>query len=425
MAVAAPSFLSFGMNRLVFLAPAAALLAATACQPQANTPQSTLPGAAAATRPAASAAPADVLAAANAFLATLSASQRDTLVRQFSAANAARWSNLPAGFVPRLGLKMSDLDSTQAAAALAVVRAATGTAADEGFAEIQQLRAADDNLRAAPPDTSFRSRPGGEPPPGMGGPPPGMRPGMGGPPPGMRRGPGGPPPLGGDDYGSGLYFIAFLGQPSATGTWMLQFGGHHLATNVTFNRGAVAGATPKFEGVEPLRFTTTTSKVLPKGTTYAPMSAEAAGVLALVRGLTPAQQQQARLGQRFNDVVLGPGQDGRFPATKVGLPGRQLSAAQRQLVLAALRPWVQDADDATAARLLAEYEKQLPDTYVAYAGTGRFTSSGDYLRLDGPGLWLEFVCQNGIIYHRQIHYHSIWRDHTRDYGGEFSGKLGQ
>jgi hypothetical protein len=367
-----------------------------------------------------------VVKAANAFMATLSPGQRSTVVQAFTAENAAKWSNLPAGFVPRLGLKLGDLDSTQVQAALAVIQAATGTAANEGYSEIQQLRAADDNLTAAPPGTGFGpGKPGAGPPPGMrpGGPPPGMGPGPGSPPPGMRRGPGGgrPPGLGADDYGSGVYFIAFLGTPSASDTWMLQFGGHHLATNITFGKGGVTGVTPKFEGVEPLRFTTANAKVLPRNTTYTPLSDEAATMLAMLKGLTPAQNKQAKLPQSFFDVLLGPGQDGNFPTTKVGLPCKQLSRAQQALVMAAMAPWVQDSDDATAASLLATYQRQLADTYVAYAGSGSFTSNGDYVRIDGPDVWIEFVCQNGVVYHSQIHYHSIWRDHSRDYGGNFYG----
>jgi hypothetical protein len=387
----------------------AALLANTACQHTTNQNSATNshPQAPPIADSTAGAATANVLKAANAFMATLSASQRTTLLQDFTAENAARWSNFPAGFVPRLGLKLGDLDSTQTQAALAVIQAATGTAANEGYGEIQQFRAADDNLSAAPVPTGFGPDKPGD------GPPPGMRPG--GPPPGRKPG------LGGNDYGSGLYFIAFLGTPSATGTWMLQFGGHHLATNITFDKGSVTGATPKFEGTEPLSFTTANAKVLPKNTTFAPMAGEAAAMRALLQGLTPDQSKQAKLSQSFFDVLVGPGQDGNFPATKVGLPGQQLSPAQQALAMAAMAPWVQDSDDATAATLLAAYKQQLPGTYIAYAGTGNFTNNGDYIRIDGPGVWIEFVCQNGVIYHSQIHYHSIWRDHTRDYGGNFFG----
>jgi hypothetical protein len=176
---------------------------------------------------------------------------------------------------------------------------------------------------------------------------------------------------------------------------------------------------PKFEGVEPLSFTTTDDKVLPKGTTYTPLAGEAAGMQALLGSLTANQKSQAHLSQLFGDVVTGPGHDGEFPKTKVGLAGHTLTPAQRHLLLAAMKPWVLDADDATAARLLAGYEQQLPETYVAYAGTGTFDQEGDYVRLDGPNVWIELVCQRGVVYQKQVHYHSIWRDHTRDYGGNF------
>ncbi|GAA4493129.1 hypothetical protein GCM10023172_01280 [Hymenobacter ginsengisoli] len=379
---------------------------------------------------------ADVVAAANAFLATLSAEQRQVALVAYADSNVTKWSNLPVGLAPRVGLQLRHLSPAQVTAALAVVRAATGTVAGNGFNEIEQIRAADDNLsvlpQGPPPGGSPSGGPAGSPTvgplsagppgsapsgqtPGPGGPPPGSRPPGGGP--GRRGFPGGRRPI--FEYSSGIYFIAFLGQPSSTGTWMLQFGGHHLGTNITFHNGQVTGATPKFEGTEPLRFTTTDNKVLPTGTVCEPMADEASAMRALLASLTPTQQTHAKLTQSFDDVLLGPGQDGQFPKQKVGVPVSALSAKQQQLVVAAMAPWVQDADDATATALLADYKKQLASTYVAYAGTGQLTSHADYVRLDGPRVWIEFVCQNGILYRNQIHYHSIWRDHLRDYGGNF------
>lgn len=319
----------------------------------------------------------DVVNAANAFLATLSSSQQSTVLQTFNSTNVVKWSNLPTNlYTQRIGLTLGSLTSTQLTAALALLQAATGTTANEGYDEIQQVRAADDNLNANG---------------------------------------------GGAGYGSGLYYLAFLGTPSTTGTWMLQYGGHHMATNLTYSNGTVAGSTPKFEGVEPLSFTTANANVLPAGTTYAPMSAEQAGMLAMIQGLSSTQQATAKLSQTFMDVVLGAQQDGKFPATKVGLPCSQLTSAQQALVMAAMAPWVKDADDATAASLLSYYQSQLASTYIAYAGTGNFTSQTDYARIDGPNVWIEFACQGGIVYQGQIHYHTIWRDRARDYGGNFYG----
>ncbi|RZK63068.1 MAG: DUF3500 domain-containing protein [Hymenobacter sp.] len=219
-----------------------------------------------------------------------------------------------------------------------------------------------------------------------------------------------------------MYLIAFLGTPSTTGTWMLQFGGHHLATNITFGGGYVTGATPKFEGTEPLGFVST-SGIFASGTTVAPLSSEQATMLAMLNGLTAAQKATAKLTQTFGDVLLGPstveGTSTTYPTTKVGLPCSQLTTAQQQLVMAAMAPWVNDADDVTAAQLLNCYQTQLATTYIFYSGTGNFSTNGDYARIDGPNVWIEFVCQTGVVFRSQIHCHSIRRDRARDYGGNF------
>lgn len=309
-----------------------------------------------------------VVCAANAFLATLSDAQKSAVVLSYTKENAIKWSNLPCGSGCRVGLQLSSLTSAQVAAALAVVQAATGTTANEGYDEIMQIRAADDVLGSV--NT------------------------MG--------------------YSSGIYFIAFLGTPSTTDTWQLQFGGHHLAVNKTYKAGDVQGSTPQFEGIEPKSWTAT------NGTVYAPLNSEQAAMAAVLASLSSSQLASAKLNTTFSDVLLGPNNDGKFPTTKVGLQVSNLTTEQQALVLAAMKPWVQDADDATAASLLATYQSELASTYIAYSGNASLTNNADYVRIDGPSVWIEFVCQTGVVYQNQIHYHSIWRDHTRDYGGSFT-----
>ncbi len=320
----------------------------------------------------------DVVAAANAFLATLTTAQQATVLQTFSAANVVKWSNFPiAGYNGRIGLRLDALTAAQRTAAMAVVQAATGTGANEGFNEIQQIRTADDYLVSTGSNSSI--------------------------------------------FGSSIFFIAFLGTPSTTGTWMLQCGGHHSATNITFGSGNVTGTTPKFEGVEPLTYTAPNANVLPTGTACAPQAQEAASMLAMVNGLTTTQKTTAKLTQTFNDLVVGPQKDGQFPAAKVGLPCSQLTAAQQQLVVDAMAPWVKDADDATGAALLGNYQSQLANTYIAYSGTGNLTTASDYVRIDGPNVWIEFVVQNGAENPAIVHYHTLYRDRARDYGGNFYG----
>ncbi|CAL9641956.1 hypothetical protein SUDANB145_06357 [Streptomyces sp. enrichment culture] len=322
---------------------------------------------AAATATTASAAAAsDVVAAADAFTDTLSTSQQGQVLLDFTEANATAWSNLPCGSSCRVGIQLGSLNSAQLTAAKAVLKAAAGTASGTGYDQIQQVLAADDVL-------------------------------------GQSAG----------GYGSGNYYLAFLGTPSDTGTWQLHFGGHHLAVNLTYEGGEVTGASPYFVGVEPSSWTS-------GGTTYAPLSGQRNGMLNMLSGLNSSQLSQAKLSQSFGDVLLGPGKDGQFPTTKAGLAVSGLSSAQKELVLAAITPWVKVVDDSTSSELLAAYEAQLDQTYIAYSGNATLSAQGDYVRIDGPGVWIEFVCQNGVIYRNQVHYHTVYRDHTRDYGGEFT-----
>jgi hypothetical protein len=78
-----------------------------------------------------------------------------------------------------------------------------------------------------------------------------------------------------DMFGEDLYYISFLGRPSEKDPWMLQFGGHHLALNITIagERGVL---TPTLIGAQPALF-----KV--GGKTIRPLGNESDKALALGR----------------------------------------------------------------------------------------------------------------------------------------------
>jgi hypothetical protein len=306
-----------------------------------------------------------IVCLAETFKSTLSQSQINTLQLSYDLANAKKWSNLPVTFVPRLGIRLGDLNAVQFAAATELIRAAMGYAGKEGYDEVQQLWAADQYL----------SQNGG-----------------------------------GSTYGSGQYYIAFLGTPSTTGTWILQTGGHHLAVCNSYSNGVLNGATPSFRAAEPFaQFTL-------NGATYQPMKEEQAALSAMLAGLTSTQLASAKVTSTFNDIVLGPNKDWLFPTTKVGLPCSQLNETQKNLVLSAIATYVNDIDSVSAAAYMALYSSQINETYIAYAGNAALTASKDYVRIDGPRVWIEYSVQNGIILN-PTHPHSVWRDHQSDYGG--------
>ena len=348
----------------------------------------------------------NVVAAALAFKATLTSDQIAILQNTFTVALARNWSNLPCGSNCRNGIQLSTLTSLQLEAANLVIRSAAGTEENEGYDEFSKIRLADDYLgknpgngRRGPADTG--GRPAG--PTGQIGP--------GGP--GGRGRPGGP---GGGAYSSGVYFISFLNEPSVTGAWMLQFGGHHYAANLAFNHGEVTGVTPAFEGVEPTTFSIS-------GKTYSPINQERDAMVNMLTSLTADQFATAKNKSTFGDLVLGPGQDGNFPTNKVGLSVVGLTSTQKVLVVDAMKPWLNDADKTSAAALLSLYEKELNQTFITFTGSAKsgmassfLNANTNYVRIDGPSVWIEFVCQSGVVFPDQIHYHTVWRDHLRDYG---------
>lgn len=384
---------------------------------------------------------------AEAFLDTLSSAQKAEALLDLTQKNAVAWSNLACGTTCRPGIELGTLSSAQLAAAKSLLAAAMGTGDSVGFDQAEQIRSGDDVLAggttstaspsagttsrpSAGSSTSTTTRPTGTAstdPQGGGSGPSSTTASLDSAVVAASEGPASGGPSGrasasarptatqstGTEYGSGHYFLAFLGTPSDTGTWQLHFGGDHLAVNLTYADGAVTSASPYFAGAEPVSFTS-------GGTTVQPLETMRAASAALAGSLTTAEAGTASLGDSIDDVLLGPGDDGEFPQAKAGIAVSELSADQQQLVLAAIEQWVAVADDATAEELTQAYAAELDQTYVAFAGGADFKTAGDYLRIDGPGVWIEFLCRTGTADADELAYQSVYRDHNRDYGGLFT-----
>ncbi len=310
---------------------------------------------------------AKVVCMADNFKAMLNPEQLAALQLQYSKTDAKKWSNFPTTFrnATRVGLKLGTLTTEQLQAAKALIKEISGTETNEGFDELEQLLNADDNL--ALKNSS--------------------------------------------DYGAGMYYLAFLGTPSASGMFEIQYGGHHVAFANTYKDGILVGATPSFRGVEPF------GKFEQNGRTNQPLEQEQGALSAMLAGLTTDQQTTAKLTDTYRDILTGPNRDTQFPATPSGIKVSNLSAAQKKLVIAAINTYVDDIDDKDAAIMLKKYTNELDDTYISFSGTTGLLTRNDYVRIDGPSVWIEYSCQNGIILPGN-HPHSVWRDKTSDYGGK-------
>jgi hypothetical protein len=309
-----------------------------------------------------------IVASAQKVLAALDEAGRAKLQFPFNGEQKARWSNLPSGVFKRDGVRLGDLTTAQRTAAMALLETAFSAS---GYRKVTEIMRGDDMLL------------GGA---GRGGPRGGGR---------------------GPAFGSDEYYLAFVGAPSTTDPWMLQFGGHHLAINMTFG-GSRATLAPTLTGAQPATYTV-------EGRTIRPLGQENDRAFALIASLSPEQRKQAILPYAVSDLVLGPGQDGRTIQPE-GLRVSTLSSPQQTTVMEIVREWAGIANEAFAAPRLADIRANLPETYFAWSGP---TTPGSvaYFRIQGPALVIEYAPQRDVD-----HIHTIYRDPTNDYGAAFARK---
>ena len=378
---------------LLFLGFVLAASASGVAQRAASKPAAAAPGAAEAT--------ARIVKAAQAVVATLDEAGRAKVQFPFEGPQKTQWSNLPSPMFQREGLRLGDLAPAQREAAMSLLQVALST---DGYRKVTDIMRGDEMLRTT---GGGRGPRGGGPPaggaPGAGA-PGGGAPAGGGPGRGPGRGRGGP---GGVIFGEDEYYLAFLGTPSTTTPWMLQFGGHHLAINLTL-AGSQASMTPSLPAAQPATYTF-------EGKEIRPLGKENDKAFALINALDEKQRGQAILGARVADLVLGPGQDGRVIQPE-GLRASAMSPAQQTMLLEIVREWAGIANDAFAAPRMAEIRANLPQTSFAWSGP---TTNGTaaYFRVQGPTLVIEYAPQGSVD-----HIHTIYRDPTNDYGSKIAAK---
>jgi hypothetical protein len=341
---------------------------------------------------------AKIVAAAQALVKTLDEAGRGRVQFPYEGPQKTRWSNLPTGIFERQGLRLGELTPPQRAAVNDLLQAALSA---DGYRKVAEIMRGDEVLRT--------SGSGGAPPgragtlPGQGGPgaPGGADPGQGR---GRGRGPGGGR---GVVFGEAEYYLAFVGTPSTTTPWMLQFGGHHLAINLTM-AGSQATMAPSLPAAQPATYTF-------EGRQIRPLGKENDKAFALINALDEKQRGQAVLGSRVADLVLGPGQDGRVIQPE-GLRASAMSTAQQDMLLEIVREWAGIMTDVFAAPRMAEIRGTLAQTWFAWSGP---TTSGSaaYFRIQGPTLVIEYAPQGSVD-----HIHTIYRDPTNDYGAKIAAK---
>jgi hypothetical protein len=305
-----------------------------------------------------------IFTAAKSFLATLDNGQRGKVQFEFTdETQRKRWSNLPTGIYQRAGLRMGDLTQLQRDAVWTVLAAALSEA---GYRKVQQIVEAEEVLRG-------------------------------------KESAGGRLAFGKDEF-----YISLLGEPSTTTPWMIQFGGHHLALNITLlgDQGTLA---PSHTAAQPAIYEI-------EGKTIRPLGHETDKAFALLSSLDDGQRGKALLGAQMRDLVLGPGHDGETIQPE-GIKGSELTEKQREMLLDLASEWTGIQNEAIAAAKMAELKKNVAETWFAWSGPTE-KGAAAYFRIQGPTVLIEYAPQKlgGDL---NKHIHTIYRDPTNDYGVKF------
>lgn len=315
------------------------------------------------------------VAAAKALLATLDDAGRAKVRFAFNdGEQKVRWSNFPSPMFQRKGLRMGDLTAQQREAVFNLLAVALSK---QGLQKVKDVMEGDEYLGKN----------------GQGGGPPG-------------GGPGGGRLM----FSRDEYYLALLGAPSLGEPWMIQFGGHHLAINVTI-AGKANVLTPSLPAVQPATFKL-------NGETVRPLGDEYDKGFALINALDAAQQKQAILPYQVGNLVLGAGEDGKTIAPE-GIKVSALNQAQQEKLWDVVYEWVGTLNDEAATAKMNEIKANLNETWFAWSGPTT-VGSASYYRVQGPTLLIEFSPQGGRGGLSTEHIHTIYRDPTNDYGGRLT-----
>jgi fructose-1,6-bisphosphatase/inositol monophosphatase family enzyme len=231
-----------------------------------------------------------------------------------------------------------------------------------------------------------------------------------------------------DAFGEWPYFISIFGEPGGDAPWGWQFDGHHICLNAVVFDGRLV-MTPVFMGAEPRRIRT---GHLAGMSLFDP---EESSGLELIRALDGGQRERAiiypsiltddispQLQNLFDGRMQAGAQHDNLVAAYQGIAGREMTDAQRRLLLGVTASYVGWRPDAHAEVGMAEVVRHLDDTWFSWYG-GYDDHTPFYYRVHSPVILIEFDHHPGVAFDNEEptrnHVHTVVRTpNGGDYGAD-------
>ncbi|XQF91432.1 DUF3500 domain-containing protein (plasmid) [Pseudoalteromonas espejiana] len=121
-------------------------------------------------------------------------------------------------------------------------------------------------------------------------------------------------------------------------------------------------------------------------------------------------------------IIAGPQADDAIPTEQEGL---SVSKQQhtKSITNKAIATYVEDINLQMPKSTWIS-TPQMADTVIGFSGTTALNSEDDYVRVDGPSIWIEFSLQSNKSTNEEAITHTLYGEiKTDDYGGQTQWRL--
>jgi len=329
-----------------------------------------------------------MVAAATAFLDSLTPEQRQLVMFPIDSSERTHWNFIPDEAFPRNGIQMKALTPAQRKLVHALLQTGLSQRGYMTYSAIMELetvlKAVEETERAGRRSGAAASAAGGA---------------------GGGQNAAAAPQFNRDPL---HYHVSIFGTPGPDTVWGWRLEGHHVSLNYTVARGRLVRAAPTFAGTNPAEVKEGKQKGLRI------LGEQEDSARAFLKSLTPEQQKAAIIETAApGDIVTG-NKVKIDPLDPAGIQTKTLEAEKRLQLMDVVKMFAGLMPDEVAAERLGRiYSAGVDNVWFAWAG-GVERGEKHYFRIQGPTFLIEFDnTQND-----GNHVHSVWRDYSGDFGAD-------
>lgn len=305
--------------------------------------------------------------AADRWLASLSADQRQRATFAFDSDERTRWHFVPNEQFPRHGVQVKEMSEAQRALAWDLLK--TGLSA-RGYTTATSIMGLEKILKSVEGPSGRFAR---------------------------------------DHEG---YQFSVFGSPGDARAWGWRLEGHHVSVRFDVVKGTLTSSTPSFFGANPAEVRVDVPGAAPRGTRV--LGPEEDAARALLDSLDPSQKAIAIVNTAAPNEMLTSNALKADPQSPLGVKAAAMTQVQRDKLMALIEVYTGYMTADVAAERMEKLRKAGLDE-IAFAWAGE-TEKGKkhYYRLQGPTFLVEYDnSQND-----GNHIHSVWRDFNGDFGAD-------